>query len=493
MRNIIDRPGVAKRLTFARGAASLFITLSVFACRTDAPTAPELQSPTGSAAAVISGAPTEGGACPACVFGPRVYTRKTAQPVTDVATFAGNPAGAYIIEIDDHGSQGANATIVLNGRALNARAGYSRGPVSLQAVNRMETRLTGKPGSKLEVSIFQEVHSVTVTPNLNLTRIPATQQFTAVARDANGVVIPNQTFEWASSDLTIGTIAVNSGLARTTGSVQNTLGWNYKTITTGEGTTVIAARAIATQVRGSVPWRVSGGFVYTTFQAPLPTNSPNRANRPTPEPHRYDQARLQTMTNRCGIERGNESWQDYVVLGVSMGERLFFQCFTTLALTTTRVRTVLGVDIYDEVANVGVYGRYCGEGHPGEEFYHNFANSSSGNYQPRDPIDAICMEHDAQELNHELSTSSVSESILALCIVRYGIESETLHKDGVPVQRGSDDWNAFWIARLPMAVARQHFLTLSQTACPDGDITVGGVTVHGVYQSFRLARGLSIM
>ncbi|MGH8435535.1 MAG: hypothetical protein ACRERX_13925, partial [Pseudomonas sp.] len=65
--------------------------------------------------------------------------------------------------------------------------------------------LTGKPGSRLKVSVFQEVHGVTVTPHVSYTRMPAKQQFRAVARDANGVMIPGQTFEWRSSDLTIAT------------------------------------------------------------------------------------------------------------------------------------------------------------------------------------------------------------------------------------------------------------------------------------------------
>jgi hypothetical protein len=192
------------------------------------------------------------------------------------------------------------------------------------------------------------------------------------------------------------------------------------------------------------------------------------------------------MDARCNIESHNQSWQDYA-LG---GQRLFVQCFPTLALSTPRVRTILGVDIYDDVDNIGLYGRYCGAGHPGEEFYHNFANS--GNYQPKDPIDAVCLEHDAQDTNHELSTSDPVESLLATCIVRYGIEAETLYEDGVRVQPGSARWTAFWNAWPAMAESRQHWLNVTRLSCPDGDVTVGPVTIHGVYRTFLTQRGLSI-
>lgn len=461
----------------------VFFTLGALACGAD-PTPSDLLAPvsnTGAKGAAAADITT----CPACTFGPRSYVRTTGQPVTDVATFAGDPAGAYFIEIDDHGSQGANATVLLNGSPIDARSGHLRRPVSLLANNQLQTRLTGKPGSTLEVKIFQEVHSVDVSPHPGLTRMPASQQFTAVARDANGVAIPNQTFEWSSSNATIATIGAESGLATTTGAVNNTIKWNYNTISTGEGTAQITAHAIGTTVEGSAPWQISGGFVYSTYRAPLALTSPNRAKRPNPEPLRYDAARLSIMANRCGVENANVMWFEYS-LG---GERQFHQCFTNLALETPRRRTILGVDIIDAVPNVGVYGRYCGEGHPDGTWYHDFANS--GNYPPKDPIDAVCMEHDAQEQNHELSTSDAGESLEATCIVRYGIEAETLFEDGVRVQPGSTRWNAFWDARPAMAAARQHFLSLTKTTCTDDTALPGGGSIPGVYSVFLFKRGLT--
>lgn len=467
-----------------RGTAGLVPLFALFACSIDRPTAPDLRASAESisaSSAALNGSST----CPACTFGPRSYTRTTGQPVTETSTFAGNPLAAYIIEIDDHGSQGANATVVVNGRSLDARSGHIREPITLQANNQLQARLTGKPGSTLEISIFQEVHSVTVTPNLGLTRMPATQQFVAVAGDANGQPIPNQTFAWQSSDATIATIGASSGLATTTGAVNSTLRWSYNTISTGEGTAEITARAIGTEVQGSVPWRISAGFVYSTFRASLPLASPNRSSRPSPVPLRYDAARLITMRDRCQVESNNESWQDFA----AGGELLFLQCFPTLEITNLHRFTILGVTFFDRIPNVGLYGRYCGAGHPGEEFYQQHANV--GSYQPKDPIDAMCMEHDAQEDNHELSTSDPAESVLALCIVRYGIEAERLFEDGVRVLPGSTRWNVFWNSWQPMAVARQHFLDLSRATCTDDTTLPGGGTVPGPYSVFLFQRGLT--
>src|SRR4051812_41285483 len=114
MRKIIGRPDdAANILNRYRGTAGLLLTLSMLACSAD-PTAPDVQARTedgdvaSSAASEkgggnTGGAPTESGTCPACAFGPTVFIRTTGQPVTDVATFSGNPAGAYIVEIRDLG------------------------------------------------------------------------------------------------------------------------------------------------------------------------------------------------------------------------------------------------------------------------------------------------------------------------------------------------------------------------------------------------------
>src|SRR5258706_3999616 len=137
MWNIIGRSpsATSSNLTWYRGGAGLFLILSVMACGTDKATAPDTQGSAEYDASASSAAPTESGSCPACAFGPRLYTRATGQPVTNVATFPGNPAGAYFIEIDDHGTQDANATVLLNGEALDAQEGYIRKAVSLLVTN----------------------------------------------------------------------------------------------------------------------------------------------------------------------------------------------------------------------------------------------------------------------------------------------------------------------------------------------------------------------
>ena len=486
------RAGADSNFSRHRSYSVLLLTLTLLACQADRAIAPDSGSREAAGAAGtgsgenlsgITTVPTEGGACPACAFGPRLYTRNTGQPVTDAATFAGNPAGAYIIEIDDLGTQGANATVVLNGVSIDARSGFLRKEISLQTTNQLMTRLTGKPGSKLTVSIFQEVHSVTVTPNRDYTRIHATQQFTAVARDRNGVVIPGQTFEWSSSNTSIATINA-SGLGTTTGAVHNNVQWTYETISTGEGTAQISARAIASTVTGSVPWRIFSGFVYTTFRAPRPFG-PNRHLRPAAQPFRYSVARLDPMEATCASEHAVTDRIEY-----AGGMGLFFQCYPVLEMTTSvRYPLPFGLFIDEDVPNVGLYGRYCGAGHPGGDF---IVLARGPGYQPKDPIDAMCMEHDRQEENHDLSTESVAESILALCIVRWGIESETLHEDGVLVTPGSVRWLAFWLERPEMLQARLHFLAASTATCQDGDVTVGGVTIPSVYSQFLLARGLGV-
>ena len=55
--------------------------------------------------------------------------------------------------------------------------------------------------------------------------------------------------------------------------------------------------------------------------------------------------------------------------------------------------------VYGSDNNVGLYGRYCGGGQPDGEWWDLARN---GNYQPKDPIDALCMDHDRQEALHAL-------------------------------------------------------------------------------------------
>ncbi|HEX6050856.1 MAG TPA: hypothetical protein VFZ21_16370, partial [Gemmatimonadaceae bacterium] len=402
-----------------RASAGLLFVACLVACADVIPPAP--------AANELVPAPVAGShvMCPNCTFEPRLYTRLTATPIVEVIEFEGDPAGAYTIEISDLDTRGANASVELNGTPLNVRSGYLKRDVVLEEENRLLVRLTGKPGSQLLVRVFQEVASVEVSPATQRSRIPDTQQFTAVAKDRNGVVIPRQTFTWESRDSTIATIDSETGLSSTTGPVHDVSAFSYHTISTGEGTAEIVAHADGAPGKsGSATWTVVDGFVYVTFQASLPLSSDRRAERPNPVGFRYDVRRLHAMAATCVGESDNTAWRPRVI---PIGERQFRQCYPELELTTpTRVWQVTpfgGFYIYGFDTNVGLYGRYCGGGQPAGTWWDM---AVEGSYQPKDAIDALCMEHDRSDANHEIPPEQVA---LAACIVRYGIESERLYEE----------------------------------------------------------------
>ncbi len=94
-------------------------------------------------------------------FGPTEYVRTTASPRVESATFTADPAADYIIDIDDLATQGADGSVSVNGQVIPAlRTATETGPrhlhqaIVLQERNALTVRLTGKPGSKLRVSIL---------------------------------------------------------------------------------------------------------------------------------------------------------------------------------------------------------------------------------------------------------------------------------------------------------------------------------------------------
>jgi len=98
--------------------------------------------------------------CPGCVVN-RTFVRGKGGPVTETVTFAGDPAADYIIDIDDAGTQGANATVTLNGTALVPAGAISgsawfhlRRAIQMASANTLVVRLTGKPGSTLTFLIL---------------------------------------------------------------------------------------------------------------------------------------------------------------------------------------------------------------------------------------------------------------------------------------------------------------------------------------------------
>ena len=137
------------------------LTILAAACLSEHSTGPAL-GPVDPEADVTHAGPVQASSgCPACVLGPRVYTRSNAEPVTETATFPGDPQASYLIDIDDGGSQGADGSVILNGEVLLAlRTATDVGPrhvrrtITLQAQNEIKVRLTGKPGSQLTVYIL---------------------------------------------------------------------------------------------------------------------------------------------------------------------------------------------------------------------------------------------------------------------------------------------------------------------------------------------------
>lgn len=120
------------------------------ACAPDSSTAPNPELPR-RASASVTGQVASG--CSNCVVGPLTYTRTTAKPVTSLTTFAGNAGTKYILDVDDGGSQGARATVTVNGRVVYDTSGHVQLAMRLAASNTLAVRLMGKPGSTLTITV----------------------------------------------------------------------------------------------------------------------------------------------------------------------------------------------------------------------------------------------------------------------------------------------------------------------------------------------------
>jgi tetratricopeptide (TPR) repeat protein len=77
---------------------------------------------------------------------------------------------------------------------------------------------------------------------------------------------------------------------------------------------------------------------------------------------------------------------------------------------------------------------------------------------------AVLQRMDLQADPHHDESSSSPQGA---CIVRYGIETETLYEDGVRVADGSTRWDAFWARWPEMAEARDHWLVWTSPLCTD--------------------------
>jgi len=457
-----------------RQTAGLLVLAVVVGCEADLTTPASSDTSANESEVTTASSTVDPDTCLTCTFEPRQLTRGTGQPLTEVVEFAGNPAGAYTIEFDDHGSRGGQTNVELNGKRIHVRSGVVRQAVALDWDNVLKVRLAGKPGSRLDVRVFQEIASVAVTPATVTSRLPATLQLEAVALDRNGVAIPRQTFTWASHRLMVATVD-QDGLASTVGPVADMHAWNYKTISTGVGDVGFVARADGTHMSGSATWTVTAGFVYTTFQAPRSIEDPNHANRPFAVAYSYDSTRIAGMIDTCGVETYNIKWRPQQAPGI--GERQFRQCYLRLE-TETPTRHVIGnIEISGSDSNVGLYGRYCGAGQPDREWWEL---ALAPGYQPLDPIDAMCMEHDRSEVLHDLH--AIFDAATAACIVLWGIEADQLHEDGVRVARNSPRWNVFMNTFRDLADARAHWLHDTARACNNN--------VAQIYDNFLQDRGL---
>lgn len=120
-----------------------------------------------------------------CVFGPTVFTRAKGGPQKITQNFSATP-GSYIVDLDDLGSTGADATVKLNGvvimegRGTTGEVGprHHTVPVTLLANNVLEIELRGKKGSTLQVKVCSGSTSACY-PNLAAPQL--TLQSTTVA------------------------------------------------------------------------------------------------------------------------------------------------------------------------------------------------------------------------------------------------------------------------------------------------------------------------
>jgi hypothetical protein len=106
--------------------------------------------------------------CDPCTLGPLVFTRKTGTPVTETIRFSAAPV-AFIVDIDNLGTEGANADVSLNGTPMVREDSPSHVTQSLVLSNEntLVVRLTGKPGSQLRVAIWPlkpAVVSISIQP-----------------------------------------------------------------------------------------------------------------------------------------------------------------------------------------------------------------------------------------------------------------------------------------------------------------------------------------
>jgi hypothetical protein len=157
------------------------LTAGVAACQMDRPTGvspadteQNIQRPKDA-----SGALDPSGNCLDCRVGPVTFVRETGAPRVVTRTFAATAGQTFVVDLDDLGSRGADAVVTLNGVTLLPNRGsgddsprHYREMVTVAALNTLEIRLLGKPGSMLRVAIWLyrpvTIDAITLPENTHL-------------------------------------------------------------------------------------------------------------------------------------------------------------------------------------------------------------------------------------------------------------------------------------------------------------------------------------
>ena len=137
------------------------LCLGALACEIDAPTSSSVvAAPSLAAASHAAASPSS--PCTPCDVGPITFVRHSGPPQAEGVTFSASAGQPYIIDLDDLGAQGAEATVTLNGVTLLATlptgtpsAQHVTDTLPLRDLNALVVRLSGKPGSTLRVAIWQ--------------------------------------------------------------------------------------------------------------------------------------------------------------------------------------------------------------------------------------------------------------------------------------------------------------------------------------------------
>jgi len=122
--------------------------------------------------------------------------------------------------------------------------------------------------ASLGVNLTPSVASIVVAPGtVTLTAVAATQQFTAVARDANGNVLPGVQFSWATGSAEVANVDPVTGIARAVGHGATTVTATAGTIAGSATLTVNLTATIASVVVTPATFTLTAVGTTTQFTA----------------------------------------------------------------------------------------------------------------------------------------------------------------------------------------------------------------------------------